>query len=223
MLSVCDAPPLLMALVFVLCVGGVEFEFNLTELNNSSPFIFNDTDPSATSGPHHQYRHPCIYFILLINQYTAPSDAGVVWPTTKRGGRVSTTAVAKKIWCAAAGEGELESSIAKESNWRWNYPTHLVRLAEESAKSPSAALEIASRGLDAIHSSLQYIHPDGSRVALSSISERDAKPTVNKHHQCQPPSIPCHPQAWLLPLWLDFVLLFHHNAYSTIFFNHGMV
>ena len=122
---------------------------------------------------------------MLVEQYTAPSDFGVVWPTTKGGKKVSTTVVGKKVWCAAAGEGPLADAIAKESNWRWNYPAHLVKLAEEASTSPAAALEIAQRGLDALHGSLQYIHPDGSRVPLSSVSERDASPVVSllyRHH-----------------------------------------
>jgi hypothetical protein len=117
-------------------------------------------------------------------QYTAPSDFGVVWPTTKGGKKVSTTAVGKKVWCAAAGEGPLADAIAKESNWRWNYPAHLVKLAEEASTSPAAALEIARRGLDALHASFQYIHSDGTRVALSTVSERDATPVVSERRAC---------------------------------------
>jgi len=82
---------------------------------------------------------------------------------------VSTTAAAKRIWAAAAGEGSpLATAIAAEKNWRWQYPDHLVTLAEQACGSPEAAVEVATRGLDAVYREFQLSLPGGSRTALSA-------------------------------------------------------
>jgi hypothetical protein len=102
-------------------------------------------------------------------QFTAASDFGVVWPRDAKG-RVSTTDVGKRVWVAAAGEGTaLADAIAQDQKWRWQYPEHLVQLAEQACRTPEAALEVATRGLDALYSEFQFVKPDGTRVPLAEM------------------------------------------------------
>jgi hypothetical protein len=78
---------------------------------------------------------------------------GVAFPAGPDG-RVSTTAVGKKIWQSAAAplSAELAEAISAERDWRHNYPQHVCRLADLGAQSPEAALTIAREGLAAVQS-----------------------------------------------------------------------
>eukprot|EP00035_Acanthoeca_spectabilis_P038059 m.49751 g.49751 ORF g.49751 m.49751 type:complete len:541 (+) comp8979_c0_seq1:2527-4149(+) len=101
--------------------------------------------------------------------FSASADFGVVWPTDSSG-KVSTTETGKRVWMAAAGaENPLATAIAEEKKWRWRYPDHLVSLAEQACQTPKSALDIATRGLQALHDEFEYVHPNGTRVKLREV------------------------------------------------------
>ena len=58
-----------------------------------------------------------------------PTPPGISWPANAKG-KVSTTRVAKQVWCAVAkavGRADIAQAIHEEDDWRFKYDQ--VRLA----------------------------------------------------------------------------------------------
>ena len=116
------------------------------------------------------YTRVCIVYIQYIVPraalywvwHDAGTDAastlrpGVAFPTGPDG-RVSTTAVAKQIWCAAAGSASaLAAAILAEPDWRHKYPRHLVELESRGFASCAASLQAAHAGLAEVRAQFTF-------------------------------------------------------------------
>ena len=96
---------------------------------------------------------------------TAAPLAGLLFPELD--GERSTTVAGKNIFAAsvAAASPDDATAIKTEKNWRFGYAKHVVRNVELSLASPAAAIDIATRGLDAAMSSFDFIR-DGKSMKL---------------------------------------------------------
>eukprot|EP01114_Cavostelium_apophysatum_P017977 TRINITY_DN545_c0_g1_i1.p1 TRINITY_DN545_c0_g1~~TRINITY_DN545_c0_g1_i1.p1 ORF type:complete len:531 (+),score=139.84 TRINITY_DN545_c0_g1_i1:67-1659(+) len=97
-----------------------------------------------------------------------PVVEGVVFPQNEKGER-STSDVAKKIFAAtfeANNENQLAKNVLQERNWRYGYVKHILKHVETSLKSPEAAINAASAGLDYMHENFEFIR-DGKTMKFS--------------------------------------------------------
>jgi hypothetical protein len=101
---------------------------------------------------------------------SAPSssdDEGIVFPADARGRR-STTEVGRAVFADAlrAVNAQAAAACERERNWRARYITHALRLVEEGAQTPTAALSIAREGLESAQRRMRFVR-DGSPRALA--------------------------------------------------------
>ncbi|GMH63005.1 hypothetical protein TL16_g03606, partial [Triparma laevis f. inornata] len=129
---------------------------------------------------------PFMYMNMVGNRKSAmrkrfakprPPPKGLVFPTDKKGGK-STGEAGKAALAAAisAVDKAAGERVLKERNWRFGYTKHFLKMVELQCKSPEAALAIAEAGLEQMHSSFEFINPDGS-----SCSFEEAMSAKNKN------------------------------------------
>ncbi|KAG8457916.1 hypothetical protein KFE25_011982 [Diacronema lutheri] len=91
-------------------------------------------------------------------------------------GAVSTTKTGKAIWAAAAraaGAPELAAAIDAERDWRHAYKPHVLRLAEQMARSRERHLAGAHAGLAAFEAAFELVPSSSARAA---VDDADAAP-----------------------------------------------
>lgn len=100
---------------------------------------------------------------------TAEDDtaAGVVFPL--HDGRRSTSAVGRQVVAAALADVDPTGARAAEheTNWRSGYLDHFRRLVEAGLDSPEAWVDIARRGLAAVHDGMEVATADGHAHPLA--------------------------------------------------------
>jgi hypothetical protein len=98
-----------------------------------------------------------------------PKDSGICFPRNAKGER-STSDAGKAIIAAAirgskAPEADkLASACEKEKNWRFGYNKHFKNLVKVSATSPAAALGAAESGINAMHTTFDFVEPGTTDV-----------------------------------------------------------
>lgn len=95
------------------------------------------------------------------------SDSGVVFPL--HDGRRSTSAVGRRVVAAALADVDPTGARAAEhdTNWRSGYLAHFRRLVEAGMESPEYWVDIARRGLAAVHRHMEVVAPDGRSHPLA--------------------------------------------------------
>lgn len=91
--------------------------------------------------------------------------SGVQFPLDSSSGLRPSTGPAKRIWSAAfsgIGEEEAVQALVQEKNWRKRYADHLVPLTERSAKTPEITTAVARQGLEAVHSTFEFVRGDAT-------------------------------------------------------------
>lgn len=97
--------------------------------------------------------------------FAAKHDVGVCFPLNDDG-KVSTTAISKKVWCSYASSQEHIDAINAEKNWRFKYHEHVFKIVSDSAKSSKDMVAASQRGLDDIYENFEYVAKDGSRTKI---------------------------------------------------------
>lgn len=94
---------------------------------------------------------------------------GVAFPLDTGTGKVSTTAVSKRIWAKAVGSASsgLADKISKERDWRHNYPKHIMELVEIMVIDAQTTLDVAARGLAALEAEFVFAR-NGKEVPIAS-------------------------------------------------------
>jgi len=98
-------------------------------------------------------------------------ERGVLFPTD---GKSRSTQKAGKAILAAAIRGagiadasvrdeaeKLASKCEREKNWRFGYVTHFINMVKISARSPAAALGVATAGIGAMHERFEFVETEG--------------------------------------------------------------
>jgi len=95
---------------------------------------------------------------------------GIVFPTDAKGTR-STTTAGKAVWSAAIsavpGTEAINDALMGEKDWRFGYVSHLVAIAQASARSRANTLAISNAGLASILSSMEFVR-DGKTSTLEA-------------------------------------------------------
>mmetsp|Transcript_149518 Transcript_149518/g.261260 ORF Transcript_149518/g.261260 Transcript_149518/m.261260 type:complete len:734 (-) Transcript_149518:109-2310(-) len=97
-----------------------------------------------------------------MSQKKPPRPAcGVEFPKDAKGER-STTEINKETFAVAieAIDADLASKVRAEKKWRGRYSKYLLEQVEASLRSPQAALNVASAGLNYLHNTMEFVRDD---------------------------------------------------------------
>jgi hypothetical protein len=110
---------------------------------------------------------------------TSTDRPGVAFPKDETG-KISTTAVNKRIWAAVARavDEDVAKGIESENKWRFKYADHLTKVGDLSMASPEAAFTMAQAGMDAVYDSFEF-NRDGKTTKLAEVM---ASSTVDTFH-----------------------------------------
>jgi hypothetical protein len=112
---------------------------------------------------------------------------GVQWPVAENG-KVSTTEVSKRVWCAciegmAAQEGServkceaLISKIKAEKDWRHKYTQYILELTTLMAGSSSSAMAQAESGLKALYEEFAFSRDGKKYNVLDAVAGKTDVP-----------------------------------------------
>lgn len=99
----------------------------------------------------------------------ADNPTGVVVPM--HGGKRSSTALGRSVVAEALAAADPVGARAaeQETDWRRQYGTHFRRLVEAGLVAPEHGVEIARRGLEAVHSRMTFVDGDVERGLAESL------------------------------------------------------
>lgn len=92
----------------------------------------------------------------------APKPEGVLFPVDSKGER-STTSSQKDVFASlftAIGKAEIATEVRNEKNWRKNYTKYVLKHVKTSLNKPENAIQSAKAGLEALHSTFDFIRDD---------------------------------------------------------------
>jgi hypothetical protein len=104
---------------------------------------------------------------------------GVSFPKDSSG-KISTTAVNKRVWAAVAraANEDVAKGIESEQKWRFKYAEHLAKVGDLSMKSPESAIAMAQAGMDALYDCFEF-NRDGKASKLSEVMASSTEGTFH--------------------------------------------